>query len=106
MCFSIVIIRNMKSAKSFVVDDNRCTCVRCIPEAWSLTPAQIALRVLIGAALGVMTCAKGLQFGIAPRLVYPVSCGVTLYVAWALLRYQAWGRRAIGRLASDKSDTR
>ena len=87
----IVIIRNMKNVISDlppVDDDNYCTCPRCVPEAWSLTIAQIVVRVLIGAALGVMTYTKGLEFGIAPQLVYPVSCGVVLYVARALIRYQ------------------
>lgn len=109
MCRTVVIIRNMRNVISEFTagdDDNYCTCPRCVPEAWSLTTAQIVLRVLIGVALGVMTCAKGLQLGIAPTLVYAVSGGEMLYVAWALTRYQPSARRWIGRKGTGGLDTR
>lgn len=100
MCRNIVIIRDMKNTNftpALVTEDDHCACPKCAPKASSLTTAQLAFRVLIGASLGVMTCAKGLQLGIPPMLVYPVSWGVMLYVAWALTKYQPPAGHGIGR---------
>lgn len=83
----IVIIRDMKSptpSTAPAVDIDRCDCSRCAPGAPRWKATHLLGRVLIGAVVGAVACAKGLYLAVPPALARAVSAGVAFYIIWAL----------------------